>query len=99
MTERALKKRTGKTTIQVSDENLARLDLIAEFLELEYEIYYRKTRSGKASRDDAISWLSGLARLTGALRTNPVFSVNTFMDSARAAGEVIQEEENKKNEP
>lgn len=98
MAEKKEKKRAGKTTIQVSDENLARLDLIAEYLELEYERYYDTTRTGKASRDDAISWLSGLARLTGALRNNAKFDVNTFMDAAVSAGGIEQEEEDEENE-
>lgn len=58
MPEKTPKKRAGKTTIQVSDENLARLDAIKTHLEEAYVPYYAKTKTGKASYDDVISWMS-----------------------------------------
>jgi hypothetical protein len=58
MQEKTPKKRAGKTTIQVSDENLARLDSIKTHIEEAYQVYYEGTKTGKASYDDVISWMS-----------------------------------------
>jgi len=85
MDEKTRKKRIGKTTIQVSDENLARLDSIKTHIEEAYQPYYVKTKTGKATYDDVISWMSFPFFQNTNKAPADRFEGNTFMVSVHKA--------------
>jgi hypothetical protein len=85
MPEPPKKKRAGKTTVQVSDENLERLNQIMTHIEEAYAPYYAKTKTGKATYDDAISWMSFPFFQTMHAKPECRFAGNTFMENVHKA--------------